>query len=183
MMEVQKTEFPGLLIISPPVFSDQRGFFKETYQQQRYEEAGVTGPFVQDNCSSSESGILRGLHYQIQRPQAKLVFVTQGEILDVCVDLRKNSPTFGKSFSITLTGENHKQLYVPVGFAHGFYVISPQATFLYNCRYYSFPEYERSLLCNDPALEIDWPLSTEPTLSEKDRQGLPLSECEIFESL
>jgi dTDP-4-dehydrorhamnose 3,5-epimerase len=181
-MDVEQTGFPGLLVITPRVFSDERGYFKETYQHERYEAAGVKGPFVQDNASRSTAGILRGLHYQIQHPQAKLVHVVQGEILDVCVDLRKSSPTFGKSFSIRLTGDNHKQLFVPKGFAHGFYVISSQADFVYKCSDYYFPEYERSLLWNDPALEIDWSLTTEPILSEKDRKGLPLSESEVFES-
>lgn len=181
-MEVEQTGFPGLVVVTPRVFSDERGFFKETYQQERYQAAGVGVSFVQDNASRSTAGILRGLHYQIQHPQAKLVHVVQGEILDVCVDLRKNSPTFGKSYSIRLTGENHKQLFVPEGFAHGFCVLSPQADFVYKCSDYYFPEFERTLLWNDPALEIDWPLTTEPILSEKDRQGLPLSESEVFES-
>lgn len=182
-MDIQQTEFPGLVIITPRVFSDDRGFFKETFQQERYEQAGIPGPFVQDNHSRSSAGILRGLHFQIQRPQAKLVFAVEGEILDVCVDLRKNSPTFGKSISVLLSAENHKQLFVPAGFAHGFYVLSPRADFMYKCTDYYFPEYERTLLWNDPALEIEWPLSGEPILSEKDRKGFPLSECEIFESL
>nr|WP_299468627.1 dTDP-4-dehydrorhamnose 3,5-epimerase [uncultured Gimesia sp.] len=180
---MQQTDFPGLLIITPRVFSDERGFFKETFQQQRYQEAGINDPFVQDNFSRSSQGILRGLHFQIKRPQAKLVFAVRGEILDVCVDLRKNSPTFGKSFSITLTAENHQQLFVPAGFAHGFYVISPQADFMYKCSDYYFPEYERTLLWNDPALEIDWPFTSEPILSEKDKQGLSFNESEIFETL
>ncbi|EDL60410.1 dTDP-4-dehydrorhamnose 3,5-epimerase [Gimesia maris] len=182
-MDIQQTEFPGLVIITPRVFSDDRGFFKETFQQERYEQAGIPGPFVQDNHSRSSAGILRGLHFQIHRPQAKLVFAVEGEILDVCVDLRKNSPTFGKSISVLLSAENHKQLFVPAGFAHGFYVLSPRADFMYKCTDYYFPEHERTLLWNDPALEIEWPLSDEPILSEKDRKGLPLSECEIFESL
>jgi len=182
-MDIQQTDFPGLMIIMPPVFSDQRGFFKETYQQQRYQDAGITDSFVQDNFSNSSVGTLRGLHFQVKRPQAKLVFVAQGEILDVCVDLRKKSPTFGKSFSIILTAENQQQLFVPAGFAHGFYVISPQANFLYKCSNYYFPEHERTLLWNDPSLEIDWPISSEPNLSEKDKLGLPLSESEIFETL
>jgi dTDP-4-dehydrorhamnose 3,5-epimerase len=182
-MDIQQTDFPGLLIITPRVFSDERGFFKETFQQQRYQEAGINDPFVQDNFSRSSQGILRGLHFQIKRPQAKLVFAVRGEILDVCVDLRKNSPTFGKSFSITLTAENHQQLFVPAGFAHGFYVISPQADFMYKCSDYYFPEYERTLLWNDPALEIDWPFTSEPILSEKDKQGLSFNESEIFETL
>ncbi|QDV19043.1 dTDP-4-dehydrorhamnose 3,5-epimerase [Gimesia panareensis] len=181
-MDVEQTEFPGLLVITPRVFSDERGFFKETYQQERYQSAGVGVSFVQDNASRSSAGILRGLHYQIQNPQAKLVHVVEGEILDVCVDLRKNSPMFGKSYAIRLTGENHKQLFVPAGFAHGFYVISPQVDFVYKCSDYYFPEYERTLLWNDPALEIDWPLTGEPLLSPKDREGLPLDQCEVFES-
>ncbi|MEQ9067767.1 MAG: dTDP-4-dehydrorhamnose 3,5-epimerase, partial [Gimesia chilikensis] len=183
LMEVEQTGFPGLLVITPRVFSDARGFFKDTDQEERYKEAGVDASFVQDNASRSTAGILRGLHYQIQHPQAKLVHVMEGEILDVCVDLRKNSPTFGQSYSIRLTGENHKQLYVPPGFAHGFYVISPQVDFVYKCGDYYYPEHDRTLLWNDPDLRIDWPLSGEPLLSEKDRRGLPLKECEVFESL
>ncbi|WP_339735747.1 dTDP-4-dehydrorhamnose 3,5-epimerase [uncultured Gimesia sp.] len=182
-MDIQQTDFPGLFVVTSRVFSDQRGFFKETYQQQHYKEAGIDDTFVQDNFSHSSAGILRGLHYQIQRPQAKLVFVVQGEILDVCVDLRKSSPTFGKSFSIKLTAENHQQLFVPAGFAHGFYVLSPLADFMYKCSDYYFPEYERTLLWNDPALGIDWPLTGEPILSDKDQMGLPLNESEIFETL
>ncbi len=182
-MDIQQTDFPGLLVITPRVYSDERGFFKETYQQHRYQEAGINETFVQDNLSRSSAGILRGLHFQIKRPQAKLVFVVEGEIFDVCVDLRKNSPTFGKSFSITLTAESHQQLFVPAGFAHGFYVLSPQANFMYKCSDYYVPENEKTLLWNDPALEIDWPLTTEPILSEKDRKGIPLNECEIFETL
>lgn len=182
-MDIQQTDFPGLLVITPRVYSDERGFFKETYQQHRYHEAGTNETFVQDNLSQSSAGILRGLHFQIKRPQAKLVFVVEGEIFDVCVDLRKNSPTFGKSFSITLTAESHQQLFVPAGFAHGFYVLSPQAVFMYKCSDYYVPENEKTLLWNDPALEIDWPLTTEPILSEKDRKGIPLNECEIFETL
>lgn len=182
-MDIQQTDFPGLFVITSQVFSDKRGFFKETYQQQRYQDAGIDETFVQDNFSHSSGGILRGLHYQIKRPQAKLVFVIQGEILDVCVDLRKKSPTFGKSFQIKLTAENHQQLFVPAGFAHGFYVLSPQADFMYKCSDYYFPENERTLLWNDPALGIDWPLNGEPILSEKDQLGRPLNESEIFETL
>ncbi len=182
-MDIEQTEFPGLVVISPPVFPDQRGFFKETYQQNRYQEAGIDCNFVQDNYSRSFQGILRGLHFQINRPQAKLVYVIQGEILDVCVDLRKSSPTFGKSFSIRLTAESHQQLFVPAGFAHGFYVCSPQVDFAYKCSDFYFPEYERTLLWNDPALEIDWSLESEPILSDKDNNGLPFKECEIFEAL
>tara|TARA_R110002111_G_scaffold261492_1_gene334518 strand:- start:31237 stop:31785 length:549 start_codon:yes stop_codon:yes gene_type:complete len=182
-MDIQQTDFPGLLIVTPRVFSDERGFFKETFQQQRYQEAGITEPFVQDNFSRSSQGILRGLHFQVHRPQAKLVFAVKGEILDVCVDLRKKSPTFGKSFSIILTAENHRQLFVPAGFAHGFYVLSPQADFMYKCSDYYFPEYDRTLLWNDPALGIDWPLTSEPILSEKDKKGLSLNESEVFETL
>ncbi|QDV51667.1 dTDP-4-dehydrorhamnose 3,5-epimerase [Gimesia fumaroli] len=182
-MDIQQTDFPGLIIVKSQVFSDERGFFKETYQKQRYQDAGINETFVQDNYSHSTAGILRGLHYQIKRPQAKLVFVVQGEILDVCVDLRKSSPTFGKSFQLKLSAENHQQLFVPVGFAHGFYVLSPQVEFMYKCSDYYSPEDERTLLWNDPALGIDWPLTGEPILSEKDRIGLPLYESEIFESL
>lgn len=182
-MDIQQTEFPGLIVIQSKVFQDSRGFFKETYQQQRYEEAGIREHFVQDNFSHSTAGILRGLHYQIERPQAKLVSVIQGEILDVCVDLRKSSPMFGKSFQIQLKAEDHRQLFVPVGFAHGFYVLSDEADFTYKCSDYYSPENERCLLWNDPALGIDWQITSEPILSEKDQRGLPLNESEIFETL
>lgn len=180
-MNVIETAIPGVVIIEPKVFGDDRGFFYESYNQQRFEELTGTAPaFVQDNHSRSARGVLRGLHYQIQQTQGKLVRVTSGEVFDVCVDLRRSSPTFGKSVSVILSAENHRQFWVPPGFAHGFLVTSDSAEFLYKTTDYYAPQYERSLLWNDPALEIDWPLQQEPLLSVKDKAGIPLASAEVF---
>jgi dTDP-4-dehydrorhamnose 3,5-epimerase len=180
-MNVIETAIPGVVIIEPKVFGDDRGFFYESYNQQRFEELTGTAPaFVQDNHSRSARGVLRGLHYQIQQTQGKLVRVTSGEVFDVCVDLRRSSPTFGKSVSVILSAENHRQIWVPPGFAHGFLVTSDSAEFLYKTTDYYAPQYERSLLWNDPALEIDWPLQQEPLLSVKDKAGIPLASAEVF---
>jgi dTDP-4-dehydrorhamnose 3,5-epimerase len=180
-MNVIETAIPGVVIIEPKVFGDNRGFFYESYNQQRFEELTGTAPaFVQDNHSRSARGVLRGLHYQIQQTQGKLVRVTSGEVFDVCVDLRRSSPTFGKSVSVILSAENHRQIWVPPGFAHGFLVTSDSAEFLYKTTDYYAPQYERSLLWNDPALEIDWPLQQEPLLSVKDKAGIPLASAEVF---
>jgi len=156
-------------------------FFYESYNQQRFEELTGTAPaFVQDNHSRSARGVLRGLHYQMQQTQGKLVRVTSGEVFDVCVDLRRSSPTFGKSVSVILSAENHRQFWVPPGFAHGFLVTSDSAEFLYKTTDYYAPQYERSLLWNDPALGIEWPLQQEPLLSVKDKAGIPLASAEVF---
>ncbi|WP_372764327.1 dTDP-4-dehydrorhamnose 3,5-epimerase [Litorivivens sp.] len=181
-MNVIKTPIDGLLVIEPKVFGDERGFFMETWQAGRYEEAGVAGVFVQDNHSRSRQGILRGLHYQIQNPQGKLVRVTEGEVFDVAVDLRRQSATFGQWYGVTLSGSNHRQFWVPPGFAHGFYVLSETADFVYKCTDYYSPEYERSLLWNDPEIGIDWPLvdAASPILSDKDRAGQTLADAEVF---
>ena len=180
-MNVIQTAIPGVVIIEPKVFGDDRGFFYESYNQQRFEELTGSAPvFVQDNHSRSARGVLRGLHYQIQQTQGKLVRVTSGEVFDVCVDLRRSSPTFGKSVSVILSAENHRQFWVPPGFAHGFLVTSDSAEFLYKTTDYYAPQYERSLLWNDPALEIDWPLQQEPLLSVKDKAGIPLASAEVF---
>jgi dTDP-4-dehydrorhamnose 3,5-epimerase len=180
-MNVIQTAIPGVVIIEPKVFGDDRGFFYESYNQQRFEELTGTAPvFVQDNHSRSARGVLRGLHYQIQQTQGKLVRVTSGEVFDVCVDLRRSSPTFGKSVSVILSAENHRQFWVPPGFAHGFLVTSDSAEFLYKTTDYYAPQYERSLLWNDPALGIDWPLQQEPLLSVKDKAGVPLASAEVF---
>ena len=180
-MNVIQTAIPGVVIIEPKVFGDDRGFFYESYNQQRFEELTGTAPaFVQDNHSRSARGVLRGLHYQIQQTQGKLVRVTSGEVFDVCVDLRRSSPTFGKSVSVILSAENHRQIWVPPGFAHGFLVTSDSAEFLYKTTDYYAPEYERSLLWNDPALGIEWPLQQEPLLSVKDKAGVPLASAEVF---
>lgn len=180
-MNVIKTAIPEVLIVEPKVFGDSRGFFFESYNQRRFEEVtGVSLPFVQDNHSRSARGVLRGLHYQINRPQGKLVWVTSGEVFDVAVDLRRSSPTFGQSVSVLLSAENHRQLWIPPGFAHGFLVTSDSADFLYKATDYYAPEHERALQWNDPALGIDWPLQGEPVLSAKDQLGMPLAQAETF---
>lgn len=179
-MNVISTEFPGLLIIEPKVFGDSRGFFFESYQRERYLAAGITADFVQDNCSRSSRGTLRGLHYQLARPQGKLVFVTRGEVIDVAVDLRRSSPTFGRSITAVLNESNHRQMFVPPGFAHGFCVTSESADFCYKCTDYYIPADERTLLWNDPDLRIDWPQIEPRILSDKDRRGIPLREAEVY---
>ena len=180
-MQIIRTAIPDVLIIEPKVFVDERGFFFESFNQRRFTElTGVSTPFVQDNHSRSAKNVLRGLHYQIQQPQGKLVRVTAGEVFDVCVDLRKNSPTFGQSVSVVLSGATHRQLWVPPGFAHGFLVTSDFAEFLYKTTDYYAPEFERSLLWNDPALAIDWPLAGEPLLSVKDKAGVYLAQADNF---
>ncbi len=180
-MKIIPTSIPDVLIIEPTIFGDERGFFLESFNQRAFEkQTGVSLPFVQDNHSRSAKNVLRGLHYQIRQPQGKLVRVTVGEVFDVCVDLRQSSPSFGQSVSVLLSADNHRQLWIPPGFAHGFLVVSENAEFLYKTTDYYAPEFERSLLWNDPALAIDWPLSTEPMLSAKDKAGLPLSQAECF---
>ena len=180
-MKVIKTAIPDVLIIEPKVFGDSRGFFFESHNQRRFEElTGVSLPFVQDNHSRSARGVLRGLHYQIHQPQGKLVRVTQGEVFDVAVDMRKSSPTFGKSVSVVLSADSHRQLWIPPGFAHGFLVTSDSADFLYKTTDYYAPEHERSLLWNDPVLGIAWPLQGEPVLSAKDKVGVPFAQAETF---
>ncbi len=166
-MKVTETAIPGVLLIEPKVFGDSRGFFLETFHAARYAEAGITGPFVQDNHSHSAKGVLRGLHFQKQYPQGKLVYVTSGTVFDVTVDIRKDSPTFGKWVGVILSADEHKQFYVPPGFAHGFCVLSDWADFHYKCTDYYHPEDEGSIRWNDPAIGIEWPL-TNPTLSTKD---------------
>lgn len=180
-MKVTPTEIPDVLILEPKVFGDQRGFFFESFNQQVFNEAtGLDVHFVQDNHSRSAQGVLRGLHYQISQPQGKLVRVVSGEVLDVAVDIRRSSPTFGKWVSVLLSGENHRQVWVPSGFAHGFVVLSETADFLYKTTDYYAPQFERAVLWNDPALGIDWQLKTEPKLSAKDMLGLPLAQAAVF---
>lgn len=181
-MQIQEAPLPGVLLIKPRVFGDDRGHFLETWKHETYAAHGISGPFVQDNQSSSCRGTLRGLHYQIQQPQGKLVFVTRGAIYDVAVDVRRDSSEFGQSFGIELTEEDHSQLYIPPGFAHGFCVLSERADFFYKCTDYYAPQFERTLLWNDPALGIEWPLEGDPILSDKDRDGLPLDQVEVFET-
>ncbi|MGX9785863.1 dTDP-4-dehydrorhamnose 3,5-epimerase [Janthinobacterium lividum] len=180
-MQIHTTAIPDVLILEPTVYGDDRGFFYESFNQKRFAElTGVTREFVQDNHSKSAKGVLRGLHYQIQQPQGKLVRVTAGEVFDVAVDLRKSSPTFCKWVGVTLSAANKRQLWVPEGFAHGFVVISEHAEFLYKTTDYWAPEFERSILWNDPAIGIDWPLDGEPLLSAKDKAGTLLANADVF---
>jgi len=170
-MKVTETVLAGVKIIEPAVFGDQRGFFKETFQTERYAEAGIDLPFVQDNCSRSEKGVLRGLHLQKTRPQGKLVSCTLGAVFDVAVDVEPSSETFGKYVGFELSESNHLQLWIPPGYAHGFCVLSDVADFQYKCTDYYFPEDEGGLVWDDPDVSIDWPVDR-PSLSEKD-QKLP----------
>ena len=180
-MNIIQTAIPDVLIIQPKVFGDARGFFLESFNQQRFEQqTGLAPNFVQDNHSRSARGVLRGLHYQVRQPQGKLVRVIAGEVFDVCVDLRRSSPTFGRSVSLLLSAENHQQLWIPPGFAHGFLVTSESADFVYKTTDYYAPEFERALLWNDPALDIAWPLADTPILSAKDSAGLLLSQAETY---
>lgn len=180
-MNIVRTEIPEVLIIEPKVFGDARGFFFESYNQRRFEElTGLSLNFVQDNHSRSARGVLRGLHYQLQQPQGKLVRVIAGEVFDVCVDLRRSSPTFGKFVCVTLSADNHRQLWIPPGFAHGFLVTSDTADFVYKTTDYYAPEHERAVLWNDPALAIPWPLQGEPLLSAKDKVAVPLAQAETY---
>jgi dTDP-4-dehydrorhamnose 3,5-epimerase len=178
------TPLPDVLLLEPKIFQDERGFFLESYQKKNFSEAGIPFDFVQDNHSKSCQGVLRGLHYQIKQPQGKLVRVIAGEIFDVAVDIRRHSSTFGKWFGTYLSAENKQMLWVPVGFAHGFYVTSPEAEVLYKATDYYAPQWERAILWNDQAINIQWPFQDEaPSLSTKDEAGNLLSEAEIFEEL
>lgn len=180
-MQIQTTAIPDVLILEPTVFGDDRGFFYESFNQKRFAElTGITRSFVQDNHSKSAKGVLRGLHYQIQQPQGKLVRVTAGAVFDVTVDLRKNSPTFGRWAGVVLSAANKRQLWIPEGFAHGFLVTSDNAEFLYKTTDYWAPEFERSILWNDPAIGIDWPLDSEPLLSGKDKAATLLANADVF---
>ncbi len=174
-MKITQTQIDGLLIIEPPVFGDPRGYFMETYQQTRYADCGVPGPFVQDNLAFSTRGILRGLHFQIKHPQSKLVQVIKGEVFDVAVDIRPDSPTFGRWDGALLSEKNKRQLFVPPGCAHGYCVVSDEAYLTYKCGAYYHPEDEGGILWNDPDLGIDWPV-TEPALSDKDRNHPQLKD-------
>jgi dTDP-4-dehydrorhamnose 3,5-epimerase len=181
-MKVTPTKIPDVLIIEPKVFGDDRGFFFESFNKRSFEEiTGVHAEFVQDNHSRSSTGVLRGLHYQIKQAQGKLVRVTSGEVLDVAVDIRKSSATFGQWDSVRLSAENKCQLWIPPGFAHGFVVLSEAAEFLYKTTEYYAPEYERCIRWNDPELAIDWQFDGEPLVSEKDALGISLKDAELFE--
>ena len=182
-MKVIPSAIPDVLIFEPKVFGDERGFFMESFNQKIFNEAvGRHVDFVQDNHSRSSKGVLRGLHYQIQQTQGKLVRVTSGAVFDVAVDIRRSSATFGKWVGVELSAENHRQLWVPEGFAHGFLVLSETADFLYKTTNYYAPIHERSIRWDDPAIQIEWPISNlTPKLSSKDIQGLALSQADVFE--
>lgn len=182
-MQFEPLEIPDVMRIRSRVFEDERGFFLETFHGQAFHAAGLTCEFVQDNHSGSRQGTLRGMHYQIRQSQGKLVRVVRGEVFDVAVDLRRSSSTFGRWVAATLSAQNRDQLWVPPGFAHGFYVLSDWAEVIYKASDYYAPQWERSLLWNDPALGIHWPLleGAPPTLSEKDRRGSPLSAAEVYD--
>jgi dTDP-4-dehydrorhamnose 3,5-epimerase len=180
-VKVIPTEIPDVLLLEPKVFGDARGFFLESYNKRAFRDpTGLDVEFVQDNHSSSRRGVLRGLHYQIKQAQGKLVRVIAGEVFDVAVDLRRSSPTFGRSVSFTLDAKSRRMAWIPPGFAHGFVVLSEQAEFLYKTTDYYAPEHERVLLWNDPTLGIRWPLQGEPILAERDRRGVPLKSAETF---
>ena len=185
-MNVYETALPGVCLIEPRVFKDARGFFMETWHAERYRQAHIPGPFVQDNCSHSTHGVLRGLHYQLKHPQGKLVSVLQGEVFDVVVDIRPGSPSFGRWIGEILSANNHRQLYIPPGFAHGFCVLSDSADFLYKCTDFYASEDEYGLRWDDPTLSIDWPVLT-PLLSDKDRcyptlATIPRAHLPVFEA-
>ena len=182
-MRFEPTTIPDVILITPQVFGDERGFFMETYQAQRFGASGLPFIYVQDNHSGSQHGSLRGLHYQIRQPQGKVMRVLVGEIYDVAVDLRRWSPTFGQYVGIALSAKNKLQIWVPPGFAHGFYVMSDWAEVAYKATDYYAPEWERTMLWNDPVLNIAWPIpeGEEPILSPKDKQGIPLSKSEVYE--
>jgi dTDP-4-dehydrorhamnose 3,5-epimerase len=182
-MDFIPTEIPDVISIEPRVFEDPRGFFLETYQAEKFGKAGIDCNFVQDNHSRSKQGILRGLHYQIRHPQGKLVRVVLGEIFDVAVDIRRSSPTFGKWVSDFLSAQNKRQLWVPSGFAHGFYVVSEWAEVLYKATDFYDPAGERCIAWNDPTLNVKWPIPPDesPTLSPKDLNGKLFKEAEVFD--
>ena len=182
-MQTTRLAIPDVVLIEPKVFGDARGFFYESFNQRAFNEAsGTSHQFVQDNHSRSSKGVLRGLHYQIQQPQGKLVRVVQGAVFDVAVDIRKSSPTFGQWVGVELSADNHRQLWVPPGFAHGFVVLSDTAEFLYKTTDYYAPQHERCIAWNDPSLAIDWPdLGMAPLLSAKDAAGVALSAAQGFD--
>ena len=179
--QVSPTHIPDVLIIEPKVFGDSRGFFFESFNAKNFASAtGLSVSFVQDNYSRSAKGVLRGLHYQVEQTQGKLVQVSQGAVFDVAVDIRKSSPTFGQWVGCELSDANHRQLWIPPGFAHGFMVLSESADFLYKTTDYYAPQHERCIAWNDPSIGIDWPKNITPLLSAKDQQGLSLAAAEVF---
>jgi len=180
-MKVIETKIPDILVIEPKVFGDDRGFFFESYNEEIFcQQTGIRKSFVQDNHSRSSKGVLRGLHYQIKQPQGKLVRVVSGKVFDVAVDIRKSSPTFGQWVGEIISEENKRQMWIPEGFAHGFIVLSDRADFLYKTTDYYAPEHERCIIWNDPDLNIDWHYDGDPILSNKDKNGVPLSGAEVF---
>ena len=181
-MEFIKTKLDGVILIYPKLFSDARGCLFETYRETKFLESDISTHFVQDNCSVSKQNVLRGLHYQIKKPQAKLIEIISGEVFDVVVDIRKNSPTFGKWVSVILSSKNKYQLFIPEGFAHGFYVVSEVAQVFYKLTNYYAPEHERCIIWNDPDLKIKWPIpkGLTPELSPKDTLGKFFKEAEYF---
>lgn len=180
-MKIISTSIPEVLILEPTVFGDERGFFYESFNERKFRDGtGVDAAFVQDNHSKSVKGVLRGLHYQLQQTQGKLVRVVAGAVFDVAVDIRQSSPTFGKWVGVELSADNKRQLWVPAGFAHGFVTVSDSAEFLYKTTDYYAPEFERAILWNDPAIGIDWPLDGAPQLSGKDQAGKLLAHAEVF---
>ena len=180
-MQIIPTTIPDVLIMEPKVFGDDRGFFYESFNERAWKElTGQDLRFVQHNHSRSSAGVLRGLHYQIQQPQGKLVRVIAGEVFDVAVDIRRSSPSFGRWFGTTISAENKRQMWVPPGFAHGFCVTSEVAEFLYLTTDYYAPEYERCIVWNDPDLAVGWPLTSEPLVSAKDREGRPFKSADLF---
>ena len=180
-MQLVQTAIPDVLILEPKVFGDDRGFFFESFNQQTFQKLrGVKADFVQDNHSRSAANVLRGLHYQIEQAQGKLVRVTSGEVFDVAVDIRRQSATFGKWVGVLLSAENKRQMWIPPGFAHGFVVLKDNTEFLYKTTDYYAPQYERCIRWDDPAIGIEWPITQSPILSAKDQQGLPLSQAEVF---
>lgn len=175
------TSLPGVFLLEPLVFTDERGFFLESYNEQKMAEVGIIGRFVQDNHSCSSRNVLRGLHYQVKHAQGKLVRVAEGEILDVAVDLRRSSPTFGKWEAVRLSGGNKRMLWIPVGLAHGFRVLSERAHVLYKATDFYAPEHERTLTWNDPDLKINWELESDPIVSAKDQRGSAFKHADVFE--
>jgi dTDP-4-dehydrorhamnose 3,5-epimerase len=180
-MQVSATAIPDVKLVEPRVFGDDRGFFFESWNRRSLAAAGIDVDFVQDNHSRSQRGVLRGLHYQVEHAQGKLVRCVVGEVFDVVVDLRRSSPTFGRSLGLVLSAENRRMLWVPPGFAHGFLVVSESADFLYKTTDYWYPQHERTLLWNDPALGIDWPLDGAPILAAKDAAGTPLAGADRYD--
>jgi dTDP-4-dehydrorhamnose 3,5-epimerase len=179
-MQFTRSALPDVVIVDPKVFGDARGFFFESWNRRDFAAAGLDVDFVQDNHSRSHRGVLRGLHYQIEHAQGKLVRVIEGAVLDVAVDLRRSSPTFGAHVALELSADNRRMLWIPPGFAHGFIVVSEVAEFLYKTTDYWYPEHERTLLWNDPALRIEWPAGVAPTLAPKDAAGRPLAQADVY---